>query len=48
MAKGEHIIKTYLDAVKEAKMSGQDDYDAADTAEQVTMDKHGRLPKEGK
>lgn len=47
MVQGEHIIKTYLDAIKEAKQSGSDDYEAADIAEQVTLDKHGRLPKEG-
>lgn len=48
MPKGEHIIKTYLDALKEARETGSDDYDAADIAEQVTIDKHGRMPKEGK
>lgn len=48
MTKGKHVERTWLQALKEARLSGQDDYDAADTAQQVTLDKHGKLPKEGK
>jgi hypothetical protein len=48
MPKGEHIIKTYLGELKEARTEGMDDYDAADAAEKATVAKHGRLPEEGK
>lgn len=48
MASGKHIIKYYLDAVKEAKKAGFDDWEAARIAEQETKKKYGKLPKEGK
>lgn len=48
MPKGEHILRTYLSALKEARESGLDEYEAAEYAEKITMAKHGRLPEEGK
>lgn len=48
MPKGEHILRTYLAALKEAQQTGLDRYDAAEYAEKITMEKHGRLPEEGK
>jgi hypothetical protein len=47
MPKGEHILRTYLAALKEARTEGKDDYEAAEYAEKVTLAKHGRLPEEG-
>lgn len=41
-------LKTYLDALKEARQSGADQYEAADIAEKATLRKHGKLPKEGR
>lgn len=41
-------LKTYLEALREARQSGADDYQAADIAERATVQRHGRMPKEGK
>lgn len=48
MPKGEHILRYYLQVLREARKEGQDDYQAAQTAERKTKAKYGRLPKEGK
>lgn len=48
MTSGKHILRTYLQALKEARQAGADDYKAAEIAEKETMRKHGKLPEEGK
>ena len=48
MGKGEHKERTYLKALKEARESGADDYEAAEIAEKETIAKHGSLPEENK
>jgi hypothetical protein len=48
MMKGKHVERTYLEALKEARTSGADDYEAADVAEAETIRVHGKMPKEKK
>lgn len=43
MPRGENREKTYLAALKEARESGADDYEAADIAEAETIKKHGGM-----
>jgi hypothetical protein len=38
--------RTYLRELREARMSGADDWEAAKIAEKATKAKHGKLPKE--
>lgn len=41
-------LHTYLQALKEARKEGFDEYEAASIAEGITKRKHGHLPKEGR
>lgn len=47
MTKGQPNIKVYLDAVKEARLEGQDDQQAAAAGEAAIKDAGVSLPKEG-
>lgn len=48
MPKGEHILRYYLRVLREARLEGMTDHEAAVEAERKTIAKYGRLPKEGK